>query len=34
MLLRGGICQINKKHSKADNKCIRNQYDDWKNKKI
>ena len=32
--IRGEICQINKKYLKADNKYIRNQYDEWKNKKI
>ena len=32
--IRGGICQINKKHSKADNKYTRNQHNEWKNKKI
>ena len=32
--IRGGICQVNKKYSKADNKYIRIQHDKWKNKKI
>ena len=32
--IRGGICQINKKCSRADNKYARNQHDEWKNKKI
>ena len=32
--IRGGICQINKIYSKADNKYTRNQYNKWKNKKI
>ena len=27
--IRGGICQVNKKYSKADNK-----YNEWENKKI
>ena len=29
-----GICQINKKYSRADNKYTRNQHNEWKNKKI
>ena len=32
--IRGGICQVNKKYSKADNKYTRNQLDEWENKKI
>ena len=32
--IRGGICQINKKYSRADNKYTRNQHNEWKNKKI
>ena len=32
--IRGGICQVNNKYSKADNKYTRNQHDEWKNKKI
>ena len=32
--IRGGICQVNKKYSKADNKYTRIQHDEWKNKKI
>ena len=32
--IRGGICQVNKKYSKADNKYTRNQHDEWKNKEI
>ena len=32
--IRGRICQINKKFSKADNKYTRNQYNEWENKKI
>ena len=32
--IRGGICQVNIKYSKADNKYTRNQHDEWKNKKI
>ena len=32
--IRGGICQVNKKYSKADNKYTRNQHNEWKNKKI
>ena len=29
--IRGGICQINKKYSKADNKYTRIQHEEWKN---
>ena len=32
--IRGGICQVNKKYSKADNKYTRIQHEDWKNKKL
>ena len=32
--IRGGICQVNKKYSKADNKYTRNQHNEWKNSKI
>ena len=32
--IRGGICQVNKKYSKADNKYTRIQHDKWENKKI
>ena len=32
--IRGGICQVNKKYSKADNKYIRIKYDNWKDKKV
>ena len=32
--IRGGICQVNKKYSKTDNKYTRNQHKEWKNKKI
>ena len=32
--IRGGICQVNKKFSRGDNKYTRNQHDEWKNKKI
>ena len=32
--IRGGICKVNKKYSKADNKYTRNQYNEWENKKI
>ena len=32
--IRGGICQVNKKYSKADNKYTRNQHNEWKNKKL
>ena len=32
--IHGGICQVNKKFSKADNKYTRIQLDEWKNKKI
>ena len=32
--IRGGICQVNKKYSKADNKYTRIQHDKWRNKKI
>ena len=32
--IRSGICQVNKKYSKADNKYTRNQHNEWKNKKI
>ena len=32
--IRGGICQVNKKYSKADNKYTRNQLDEWNDKKI
>ena len=31
--IRGGICQINKKYSKADNKYTRNQHNEWNDKK-
>ena len=31
---RGGICQVNKKYSKADNKYTRNQRNEWNDKKI
>ena len=31
--IKGGVTQINKKYSKADNKYTRNQYNEWKNKK-
>ena len=30
--VRGGICQVSKKYSKADNKYIRNHHDKWKDK--
>ena len=32
--IRGGICQIIKKYSKADNKCTRIQHNEWNDKKI
>ena len=32
--IRGGICQVNKKYSKADNKYTRNQHNEWSVKKI
>ena len=32
--IRGGICQVNKKYSKADNKYTRNQLHEWNDKKI
>ena len=32
--IRGGICQVSKKYSRADNKYTRNQHDEWKNKKL
>ena len=32
--IRGGITQVNKKYSKADNKYTRIQHDKWENKKI
>ena len=32
--IQGGICQVNKKYSKADNKYTKNQYNEWENKKI
>ena len=32
--IRGVICQVNKKFSKADNKYTRNQHNEYKNKKI
>ena len=32
--IRGGITQVNKKYSKADNKYTRNQYNEWENIKI
>ena len=32
--IRGGICVVNKKYSKADNKYIRNQHDQWNDKKV
>ena len=32
--IRGGICQLSKKYSKADNRYTRNQHNEWKNKKI
>ena len=32
--IRGGITQVNKKFSKADNKYTRNHYNEWENKKI
>ena len=32
--IRGGITQVNKKYSKADNKYTRNQYNEWENKKL
>ena len=31
---RGGICQVNKKYSKADNKYTRNQRNEWNDKKL
>ena len=32
--IRGGITQVNKKYSKADNKYTRIQFDEWNNKKL
>ena len=32
--ITGGICQVNKKYSKADNKYTRNQHNEWNDKKI
>ena len=32
--IRGGICQVNKKFSKADNEYTRNQHNEWKNNEI
>ena len=32
--IRGGICQVDKKCSKADNNYTRIQYDKWKDEKI
>ena len=32
--IRGGITQVNKKYSKADNKYTRNQLHEWNNKKL
>ena len=32
--IRGGICQVNKKYSKANNKYTRIQHDKWKDDKI
>ena len=32
--IQGGICQVNKKYSKTDNKYTENQYNEWENKKI
>ena len=32
--IRGGICQVNKKYSKSDNKYTRNQHKEWNVKKI
>ena len=32
--IRGGITQVNKKYSKADNKYTRSQHNEWKNKKL
>ena len=32
--IRGGITQVNKKYSKADNKYTKNQYNEWENKKL
>ena len=32
--IRGGITQVNKKNSKADNKYTRNQRNEWENKKL
>ena len=32
--IRGGICRINKKYSKADNKYTRIQHDEWSDKRI
>ena len=32
--IRGGICQINKKYSRADNKYTRNHHNEWKDKKL
>ena len=31
---RGGICQVNKKYSKADNKYTRIQHNEWNDKKL
>ena len=32
--IRGRICQVNKKQSKADNEYTRNQHNEWENRKI
>ena len=32
--IRGGICQVNKKFSRADNKYTRIQLDEWNDNKI
>ena len=32
--IRGGICQVNKRYSKADNKYTRIQYNEWNDKKL
>ena len=32
--IRGGICQVNKKFSKADNKYTRIQHNEWNDKKL
>ena len=32
--IRGGICQVDKKYSKGDNKYTRIQRDEWKDDKI